>query len=192
MDTFNYYSRLSWQCREEFKDPAAIRQGDTDEDATSRAVAEGICLLSCYYCVEKNCFVCQPDGRIEIRGNDRITLRRHGDVTFRAMPGKLVMNFEEKEKGDFEVDMVKNRGRTKEIFIDEKNTPLPANVAKGQWRIDKAHDWLTGHHLQKALWKFTTEEGPSKGRMRELVIGEEMDIQKRNDRIFFIPRKIWI
>ena len=121
MDAFNYYSRLSWQCREEFKDPAAIRQGDTNEDATSRAVAEGICLLSCYYCVENKCFVCDPHGTIDIRCQDRITLRRHVDgLTFRAMPGKLVMNFEEKEKGDFEVDMVKHRGRTKEIFIDEK------------------------------------------------------------------------
>ena len=76
------------------------------------------------------------------------------------------------------------KGQIKEIFINEKNTPLPANVAKGLWRIDKAHDWLTEFHLQKALWKFTTEEGPSKGRMRELVIGEEMDIQKRNQRNF--------
>ena len=121
MDTFNYYWRLSSQCRQEFKDPAAIRQGDTNEDATSRAVAEGICLLSCYYCVHKKCFVCPADRRIEIRGNDRITLRRHGDgLTFRAMPGKLVMNFEEKEKEDFEVDRVKIRERTKEIFINEK------------------------------------------------------------------------
>ena len=43
---------------------------------------------------------------------------------------------------------------------------------------------MTGHHLEKALWEFTTEEGPSKGRLRELVIGEEMDIQKRNARNF--------
>jgi len=36
------------------------------------------------------------------------------------MPGKLVMNFEEKEKGDFEVDMVLNKGKIKEILINEK------------------------------------------------------------------------
>ena len=113
----------------EFKDPAAIRQEDTDEDATSRTVAEGVCLLSCCCCVENKCFVCDPHGTIDIRCQDRITLRRHVDgLTFRAMPGKLVMNFEEKEKGAFEVDMVL-KGQNKE-FLSMKKTLLYLQMSR--------------------------------------------------------------
>ena len=167
IDAYHFWNTMQHQLRLEMKDPAAMQQGDTVEDATNRAAIIGACLLKCKYLPEENCF------RWEWQNMRNLTIRVRDRITIRRCDTDAVA-----ESTEFSVAHVDRVERKLFVKILEGTALLPIDVEEGMWRIDRVHDWLAHKLLQEDLKEFVLSDGHSEGVLRRLVV-EDMDEESR-------------